>query len=134
MPIAQMLFSFDGRMRRRDFWLVTIGLIVVSWVLTSIIGLVLVPPVMATPDYNGAYWMMWSRVSTSVWIVSLILLWPRLAVGVKRCHDRGKSGWWLLIGFVPVVGGLVLLYFMVQPSEPESNDYGAPPPTPAVAA
>jgi uncharacterized membrane protein YhaH (DUF805 family) len=60
-------------------------------------------------------------------IVALVFLLPMLAVGVRRLHDIGKSGWWLLIGLIPVVGGLVLLYFAVQPSQPESNAWGAPP-------
>jgi uncharacterized membrane protein YhaH (DUF805 family) len=56
----------------------------------------------------------------------LAFLLPLLAVGARRLHDIGKSGWWLLLGLIPLVG-LVLLYFMVQPSQPESNEYGAPP-------
>ena len=59
---------------------------------------------------------------------------PLLAVAVRRLHDVGRSGWFVLLGLIPVVGELVLLYFLVQPSQPESNAYG-PPPTglPAVA-
>jgi len=66
-------------------------------------------------------------------LVVLIFLLPLLSAGARRLHDMGKSGWWLLIGLIPVVGGLVLLYFTVQPSQPDSNEYGAPPQaTPAV--
>jgi uncharacterized membrane protein YhaH (DUF805 family) len=65
-------------------------------------------------------------------IVALAFLLPLLAVGARRLHDIGKSGWWLLLGLIPVIGGLVLLYFAVQPSQPESNEYG-PPPTPLIA-
>jgi uncharacterized membrane protein YhaH (DUF805 family) len=59
-------------------------------------------------------------------IVILAFLLPLLAVGARRLHDIGRSGWWLLIGLIPLVG-LVLLYFAVQPSQPESNEYGPPP-------
>ena len=59
-------------------------------------------------------------------LVILAFLLPLLAVGARRLHDIGKSGWWLLLGLIPLVG-LVLLYFMVQPSQPENNEYGAPP-------
>ncbi|MEJ7685756.1 MAG: DUF805 domain-containing protein [Variovorax sp.] len=58
--------------------------------------------------------------------VVLAFLLPLVAAGARRLHDIGKSGWWLLLGLIPVVG-LVLIYFMVQPSQPESNEYGAPP-------
>ena len=60
-------------------------------------------------------------------IVVLAFLLPMVAAGVRRLHDVGKSGWWLFISLVPLVGGLVLLYFNVQPGEPEANAYGAPP-------
>lgn len=59
-------------------------------------------------------------------VVILAFLLPLLSAGARRLHDIGKSGWWLLIGLIPLVG-LVLLYFMVQPSQSESNEYGAPP-------
>jgi uncharacterized membrane protein YhaH (DUF805 family) len=49
-----------------------------------------------------------------------------LAAGARRLHDIGKSGWWLLLGLIPLVN-LVLLYFTVQPSQSEGNEYGAPP-------
>jgi uncharacterized membrane protein YhaH (DUF805 family) len=48
-------------------------------------------------------------------------------VGARRLHDVGKSGWYLLIHLIPVIGILVLIYFWVQPTQAESNNYGAPP-------
>lgn len=65
-------------------------------------------------------------------IVVLAFLLPLLSAGARRLHDIGKSGWWLLIGLIPLVG-LVLIYFMVQPSEPEPNAYGEPPLPPVPA-
>ena len=66
--------------------------------------------------------------------VVLALILPLMAAGARRLHDVGKTAWLLLIGLVPVVGFLVLLYFTVQPSQPESNAYGPPPePSPAGA-
>jgi uncharacterized membrane protein YhaH (DUF805 family) len=59
-------------------------------------------------------------------VVVLALLLPSLTVGIRRLHDIGKSGWWVLIGFVPLIGPLILLYFAVQPSEGD-NDYGPAP-------
>jgi uncharacterized membrane protein YhaH (DUF805 family) len=59
-------------------------------------------------------------------LVALAFLLPILAAGARRLHDIGKSGWWLLISVIPLVN-LVLIYFMVQPSQAESNEYGAPP-------
>lgn len=56
-------------------------------------------------------------------VVVLALLLPSLAVAIRRLHDIGKSGWWFLINFLPLIGGLIFLYFAVQPSAGD-NDYG----------
>ncbi|MDM0114475.1 DUF805 domain-containing protein [Variovorax sp. J22R133] len=61
-------------------------------------------------------------------IVALALVLPSLAVGARRLHDIGKSGWFLLINLVPVIGILVLIYFWVQPAQAEGNAFGALPP------
>jgi len=57
-------------------------------------------------------------------IVVLVLLLPNLTVSIRRLHDIGKSGWWYLIGFLPLVGPFILLYLFVQPSDGD-NPYGA---------
>jgi len=59
-------------------------------------------------------------------ILQLALLIPGLAVGARRLHDTGRSGWWLLIGLIPLVGWIILLVFFVQDSKP-SNQHGPNP-------
>ena len=61
-------------------------------------------------------------------LVTLALIIPNIAVGVRRMHDIGRKGWWLLIGLIPMIGFFVLLYFYVQPSDETANDYGEPDP------
>jgi uncharacterized membrane protein YhaH (DUF805 family) len=60
-------------------------------------------------------------------IFNLALLIPSISIGVRRLHDTGKSGWWLLIGFIPILGALVLLFFFVTPSQEGVNNYGSYP-------
>lgn len=60
-------------------------------------------------------------------IYSLIMLLPTWAVSVRRLHDTNRSGWWILIGLIPLVGAIVLLVFFVQDSQPNANQYGANP-------
>lgn len=60
-------------------------------------------------------------------IVALGLLLPNLAVGVRRLHDTGRSGWWILIGLIPLIGFIVLIVFYVQESDQGPNEYGPPP-------
>jgi uncharacterized membrane protein YhaH (DUF805 family) len=76
--------------------------------------------------------MVWARLGN---LVSLALLVPSVAVGARRLHDIGKSGWFQLLWFVPLIGWIFLVYWAVQKSDPQANEYGAPPavePTPAL--
>jgi len=99
------LFSFTGRHSRQSFWfsiLVVMGL--------GIIGAIL---------YVINEWLG---------ILGYIpLMWISLAASVKRWHDRGKSGWWVLIGAIPIIGGIWALVetgFLV--GDPGDNQYGSP--------
>jgi uncharacterized membrane protein YhaH (DUF805 family) len=60
-------------------------------------------------------------------ILGLALLVPSLAVGVRRLHDIDKSGWWLLVAFVPLVGWIILLVFACRASDPGPNRFGDGP-------
>lgn len=101
MSIADKLFSFQGRLRRRDWWLFAILLTVANMVLAAIgmavVGGSLMPFMMGARatafDYGG--WLA-QRLEVQA-VVSLLLLWPSLAVSVKRLHDRDRSGWWLAL-------------------------------------
>jgi uncharacterized membrane protein YhaH (DUF805 family) len=60
-------------------------------------------------------------------LASLALLLPNLAVGIRRLHDTNHSGWWILIGLIPIIGFIVLLVFLVTQGDPGDNEYGPPP-------
>ncbi len=60
-------------------------------------------------------------------IYALAVLIPGIAVSVRRLHDIGKSGWWILISLVPIVGVIILLVFTVLDSTPGENQYGPNP-------
>jgi len=61
------------------------------------------------------------------WIFTLAFLLPGTAVAVRRLHDTGRSGWWMLVGLIPVIGTLVLVPFLLLDSQPGSNEYGPNP-------
>ncbi len=65
-------------------------------------------------------------------VFALAMLIPSIAVAIRRLHDTGRSGWWLLLGLVPL-GGFVLLYFFVLDSDPNPNQYGPSPKAMAAA-
>jgi uncharacterized membrane protein YhaH (DUF805 family) len=93
--------DFSGRAARPEFW----------WFFLLQLGVYVVA----------------SMVHGLLYIVAVLaLLVPSLAVGARRMHDTGKSGWILLLGLIPIVG-LILLYFAAQPGEPQDNAYGPAP-------
>ena len=102
----QSLFSFDGRLNRAKFWLILIATDIAVFVLLAI--RVAVTGGSMTMGEDGSMPTMGGGVIGN--LVALVIfvaaVWIGLAVGVKRYHDRGKSGWWVLIVLVPVIGGL----------------------------
>lgn len=106
---------FSGRARRREYWFFTLFNFLVA------IGLSMIDVMRS----GGT-----AEVSLLASIYSLAVLLPSLAVAVRRLHDVGRSGWWILIAFVPLIGLLVLLVFTLQDSQPHPNEYG-PSPKPA---
>ena len=101
--------GFTGRARRSEFWYWTLFQIILG-VIASILDRAIFD------RNNGAF---------SV-VVGLALLLPSLAVAVRRLHDSGRTGWWLLIGLIPVIGTIVLIIFYVQDSQGD-NKYGPSP-------
>ena len=99
--------SFSGRARRSEYWYFTLFNIVLSYVIAFIGG-----------------WMDFKGLPV---IAYLALFLPGLAVCIRRLHDIGKSGWWYLIGFVPVVGFILLIVWFCRDSEAGPNRYGQNP-------
>ena len=84
MSLPKILFSFDGRINRKIYWAFYI-------------------PVLILCALSGVGYKDWN-----VWrlLVALILLWPGIAIQIKRWHDRNKSGYWIFINFIPVIGAI----------------------------
>ena len=68
-----------------------------------------------------------SGVGTLGMVYALGVLLPSLGVAVRRLHDTDRSGWWLLIGLIPLIGLIVLIVFFVMDSQPGQNRFGANP-------
>jgi uncharacterized membrane protein YhaH (DUF805 family) len=108
--------QFGGRARRSEYWwfvLFSILVGIVASILDSVLG----------TDFEGS--------ATSSGIISLIvnlaLLLPSLAVGARRLHDTDRSGWWLLIALIPLIGAIVLIVFFVKDSTQGPNRFGPSP-------
>jgi uncharacterized membrane protein YhaH (DUF805 family) len=136
MSIVQMLFSFEGRMRRRDFWLCGIALCVLGSVLSSLLSALFFPQVAwwvgPHGDSSFSYDYGWPLMMSGFWHVTNLVwvatLWPWMAIGVKRCHDRDQTGLWVILAFVPVIGWLWwLINLGLLDGTPGSNPYGPSP-------
>ncbi|GEO83573.1 MULTISPECIES: DUF805 domain-containing protein [Alphaproteobacteria] len=100
--------TFTGRAARSEFWWFALFVLLVN---------------IATGFIDSA--VFGGQVLNT--LAGLALLVPQLAVGVRRLHDIDRSGWWLLLALVPVIGWIVLLYFNIQPSQPGDNRFGPQP-------
>ncbi len=102
--MQKLLFSFDGRINRAKFWLVLIVTDIVAVILYGILGAATGSSFM--PDAQGNIPSPGMGVSVVALLIAIVTTWIGLATAVKRFHDRDKSGWWVLIVLVPVIGGL----------------------------
>ncbi len=105
--------NIEGRAPRSAYWYWFLFLIlggIVAGIMDSIGGL-------GSIGGNGA-------LSS---IFELATLIPSITLGVRRFHDLGKSGWWMLLILVPVIGWLIMLFFFVQAGNTGANEYGADP-------
>ena len=114
MKLQKILFSFEGRIGRGTYWLAILALIVAVVVLTFAPFLL---------NSEAAAVLLLALTSQFIWLLSL---WPMLAVGAKRLHDRNKNGWWLLVfwllPFALVVGGFSIALFD-DPRTGRSGDF-----------
>jgi len=111
MTPAQVLFSFQGRIGRKTYWL---------WGVLALIGLGIL----------GSLLLGIAGVSEqdAAIAVNVVILWPALAISVKRWHDRDKSGWWVLINLIPLVGWIwALVENGFLRGTPGPNRFGADP-------
>ena len=112
--------QFTGRASRSEFWYFALFYFILDIVAIMIDALLINPILGVSPAQagQGGFIQM---------IFALGLLVPSIALGIRRLHDTGKSGWWYLLVFIPVIGWLLLLYFYVTDSQPGSNQYGENP-------
>ena len=101
--------DFKGRTSRKHYWLAVLGIILIAFVAGFVCGLC----------------GMDEKTTTTVsGLISLATLLPSIAILVRRLHDINKSGWFIFISLIPLVGGIILLVFMCLPSVDENNQYG----------
>lgn len=98
--------DFTGRARRQEYWMFILFYFIVSIILGIVDGVL--------------------GLQILGLLFSLASLVPSLAIGARRLHDTGRSGWWQLLYLIPLIGLIIMIVFLVQDSHPD-NEYGPNP-------
>jgi len=109
IDVIKKYAAFDGRAQRQEFWM----FFLINFIISTVINVI---------DFN----LLGTNGIISL-VYALAVLLPSIALSIRRLHDTGRNGWWLLILFVPLIGAIVFLVFACQDSESNENDYGLNP-------
>ena len=127
MDIVSLLTSFEGRINRAKWWLGLLILVIVQWIIWYIVSMTMGVDMMTANDPAQMEQVM-TAVGIPIGIISLIFLYPTLALYTKRWHDRGKAGWWTLIILIPLIGGIwALIELGILRGTVGPNQYGPDP-------
>ena len=110
--------NFSGRALRYEYW----WWVVFVWIAGAVANII--DSALGWRVYETTAYGIQQGTGPIAAIVGLALIIPGLAVAVRRLHDTDRSGWWLLIVIIPIIGWLILLYFMVISGTPGPNKYG----------
>ena len=108
LNVLKNYVNFNGRARRKEYWMFVLFNAIISIVLSIIDRLLGTDPIIHL-------------------VYGLAVLIPGIAVGIRRLHDIGKSGWWVFINFIPLIGAICFLILTCKDSEPTENAYGVNP-------
>ncbi len=108
----QNYVTFSGRARRAEYWWWYLFVLLLS-------GVALIVDMYAFP--------FGSDVGPAYALASLAVILPNISVTVRRLHDTGRSGWWILLGLIPLIGALILLYWMIKRGDHGANQFGPDP-------
>ena len=125
IQVWKRAFDFSGRSRRREYWMFFLFNVIIGIVLGALDSLL---------GLNGLGNVAGSAASGMIFapgllasIYNVLVLIPSIAVGIRRLHDTDRSGFWLFIGFVPLIGFIVLLVFFATAGTRGGNRFGADP-------
>jgi len=106
MDFKYLFLSGQGRINRHPYWIASIILAVIDIIIGIVIGFTDI---------------------LALNIISLILVWPTIMLGIKRCHDRDRSGWFLLVALIPIVNIWVIIDLLFLRGTDGSNRFGEDP-------
>lgn len=101
-PITKHYADFEGRVGRQEYWMFVLFCVLIQ-IAFDIVGLDIISM-----------------------LVSLGLLVPSIALAARRLHDTGRSGWWQLLGLIPIIGWIILIIWLATKTDLVANEYGEP--------
>ena len=114
LAVLKKYAVFDGRARRKEYWM-----FVLFYAIFGIVAVVL-DNVFGTAGKDIGYGIIYG-------LYSLAMILPALGVAIRRLHDTGRSGWWLFISLIPIIGSIWLLVLLATDGQPGENKYGPNP-------
>ena len=114
LEVLRKYATFDGRARRKEYWYFILFNAIAQFILTIIDSV--------TGSFSPE-----TGIGLLAGIYTLAVLIPGIAVSVRRLHDTERSGWWLLVALIPIIGAIVLFIFMVLDSQADENKFGINP-------
>ncbi len=111
--------TFSGRAARSEFWYWILFVVLVS------IGLSIIDGAIVAPMIGYAAFAPEAPQPLQL-LFNLATLLPTLAVTIRRLHDTDRSGWWILLGLIPIIGNLILLWWYIQAGSEGDNQFGPP--------
>ena len=121
LAVLKNYVGFSGRARRMEYWM--------FWLINLIVTIVLI-----CVDYMMGTANPMTGLGMLSGLYALAVFLPNLAVCVRRLHDTDRSGWWILISLIPLIGLIVLLVFLFSDGTPGDNKYGPSPKAAAATA
>jgi len=118
LKVLKNATDFSGRARRKEYWMYTLFNVLFSMIAAMADHLFGLTFVIEGTDVGYGYIYL---------LYGLLVFIPGLAVSVRRLHDVGKSGWFLLIAIIPIIGAIWLLVLFVTDGKPGSNKWGGNP-------
>ena len=125
LPLKRYV-DFKGRSRRKEFWMFFLFTLIVSFA-AGMIDVALGYGTATTYSGDGSVGASFNSSGPVGLLVMLMLFLPSLAVAVRRLHDTDRSGWWILIALIPLIGWIVLLVFYCTEGTRGDNRFGADP-------
>jgi uncharacterized membrane protein YhaH (DUF805 family) len=127
IDVLKKYADVTGRARRREFWLFFLANLIIIGIPYFLLMVIIAAAIENGGDEVTALNIIIPIIYLVLFLYQLAIFLPNICVGVRRLHDIGRSGWWLLVHFVPFIGPIILIVWFAQDSEPDSNQYGPYP-------